>query len=122
MRISQLDHVAIHVADVTVAADFYERVLRLARIPRPSFDFPGAWFRLGEAQELHLIGDRVEPVKSHNRGTHFALMVDDMDAWERHLQSQGVDYRPRKLRPDGAEQIFLVDPDGHYVELCHVAT
>ncbi|HEY1172804.1 MAG TPA: VOC family protein [Verrucomicrobiae bacterium] len=118
MKFLELNHVAVHVADVTKSCEFYQQVLRLDSIPRPAFDFPGAWFRLGERQELHLIGDRTVPVNSHNRGDHFALLVDDIDAWERHLQSTGYPFRPKKTRPDGAWQIFIIDPDGHYIELC----
>ena len=118
MRFRQLDHVALHVADVERSCRFYADVLRLEPIPRPAFTFPGAWFRLGQTQELHLIGQRDAPVHSHNRGNHFALLVDDMDAWEEHLRGKGIAYHPRRLRPDGALQIYVVDPDGHYIELC----
>src|SRR5205807_4283314 len=73
MKIQELNHVAIHVSEVEKSCEFYRRVLQLEAIPRPAFTFPGAWFRLGANQELHLIGDRAEPVFSHNRGNHFAL-------------------------------------------------
>ena len=118
MKHRQLDHVAIHVADVPHSVDFYARALQLEPIPRPAFDFPGAWFRIGSAQELHLIGGRTEESRSHHRGTHFAILVDSLDDWERHLRSVDVPFRPRKQRPDGAHQIFLKDPDGHCIELC----
>ena len=118
MHIAQLNHVAIHVADVEKSVVFYRDVLRLTPIPRPAFSFPGAWFRLGADQELHLIGERKQEVVSHNRGNHFALLVDDIDAWERHLTERRANFAPRRLRPDGAQQIFVIDPDGHYVELC----
>ena len=118
MRITQLNHVALHVADLEKSVRFYSEVLRLAPMPRPAFTFPGAWFRLGADQELHLIGERTQEVVSHNRGNHFALLVDDMDDWEKYLQAQGVEFLPRRTRPDGALQIYLIDPDGHYVELC----
>ncbi len=117
MTILELNHVAIHVSDVERSCAFYRDVLRLPSMLRPAFDFPGAWFRLGPAQELHIIGDRTEPVHSHNRGNHFALRVDDLAAWQRHLESTAADFRPPKQRPDGAWQIFLRDPDGHIVEL-----
>jgi catechol 2,3-dioxygenase-like lactoylglutathione lyase family enzyme len=68
-------------------------------------------------QELHLIGDRAQPVFSHNRGNHFALRTDDLDAWESHFKTIGFKPKIRKLRPDGAGQIFLEDPDGHVIEL-----
>ena len=118
MRTTQLNHVALHVADVPRSCEFYERVLRLESIPRPAFNFPGAWFRLGDDQELHLIGDRTDPVHSNSRGNHYALMVDDMDAWEKYFQENGFKYEPRKTRPDGAFQIYVTDPDGHAIELC----
>jgi len=89
MKFLELNHVAVHVADVAQSSAFYERILKLERIPRPAFTFPGEWFRLGETQELHLLGDRSQPVHSHNRGTHFALLVDDLDAWEEHLKATG---------------------------------
>ena len=117
MKIHELNHVAIHVRDVGKSCRFYQEILRLEPIPRPAFTFPGAWFRLGTDQELHLIGERAEPVVSHNRGNHFALRVDDLDAWERHLDSAGMEHLPRKRRPDGAWQLFLHDPDGHVIEL-----
>jgi len=118
MKHFELNHVALHVKDVEQSAEFYRRVLLLEPMPRPAFPFPGAWFHLGEFQELHLIGERTEPVQSHNRGNHYALRVDDMDAWEAHLKKEGAKYLPRRTRPDGAMQIFVKDPDGHLVELC----
>ena len=117
MQILELNHVAIHVSDLEAACEFYKTVLRLESLPRPAFDFPGAWFRLGTQQELHLIGERTAPVHSHNRGNHFALRVDDINEWETHLKRINAEFRPRKLRPDGASQIFLSDPDGHVIEL-----
>ncbi|MBM3835575.1 MAG: glyoxalase [Verrucomicrobia bacterium] len=117
MKIHDLDHVAIHVKNVEPSCEFYRTVLCLKQIPRPAFTFPGAWFQLGSVQELHIIGDRKDPVFSHNRGNHFALRVDDLDAWEHHFQELKIEYRERRSRPDGALQIYVSDPDGHYVEL-----
>ena len=117
MKVLELNHVALHIRDLDKACHFYGKTLRLEPLPRPAFDFPGAWFRFGESQELHLIGGRVDPVQSHNRGNHFALRVDDLDGWESHLLEMKADFRPRKQRPDGAWQVFLRDPDGHTIEL-----
>ena len=92
MQILELNHVAIHVRDLEAACEFYKNILRLEPLPRPAFDFPGAWFRLGTQQELHLIGERTAPVHSHNRGNHFALRVDDIDQWEKATTPEGDAY------------------------------
>ena len=118
MNITQLNHVALHVTDLEASRRFYADVLGLQPIPRPAFDFPGAWFRLGVDQELHLIaGGKEGSVPAARRG-HYALMVDSMAAAEANLKSRGVPFRGPKPRPDGAQQIFLADPDGYAIELC----
>ncbi len=118
MRLTQLDHVALHVQNLEASCRFYQRVLSLESLPRPDFDFPGAWFRLGTSQELHLIAGRDREVVSSNRGNHYALEVDDLDAWERHLRAHDAEFKGPYHRPDGARQLFVTDPDGHIVELC----
>ena len=118
LKVRRLDHVALHVADVERSVRFYGEVLCLPALARPAFDFPGAWFRLGEEQELHLIGERHQAVHSHHRGNHLALLVDSLDEWEAQLDRCGATRLQRKLRPDGAKQTFVQDPDGHWIELC----
>ena len=121
MNILELNHVALLVADLEASITFYRDQLELEPMVRPAFDFPGAWFRLGPKQELHLIAGRQQPVQSHNRGTHFALRVGSIQEAEALLRRNGVAYRPRKRRPDGAWQIFLTDPDGHRIELADLS-
>lgn len=116
MIIKELNHVAIYITDVERSRAFYREVLCLESMPRPNFNFPGAWFRLG-SQELHLIAEFGGcPFQNHERN-HFALRVDDIDSWESHLRKVNASYAPRKRRPDGAIQIFLSDPDGNIIEL-----
>src|SRR5436190_21085053 len=101
MKIHELNHIALYVTDVQRSSDFYHNILQLESIPRPAFTFPGAWFRLGTSQELHLIAQYGAPFfRSHDRN-HFALRVDDLDAWQRHLKTVGADFSPIKERPDG---------------------
>lgn len=118
MKIVELNHVALHVADLERSCAFYRDVMQLEQIPRPAFDFPGAWFRIGAQQELHLIAGRQHEANSHRRGNHWAVQVDDLAAWEAHLTKVGYPFFPRVRRSDGAGQVFLIDPDGHYIELC----
>jgi catechol 2,3-dioxygenase-like lactoylglutathione lyase family enzyme len=118
LKTLELNHVAIRVSDVERSCTFYREVLRLEQIPRPGFDFPGAWFRLGAVQELHIIGgEKVERLIPQSRGNHFALRVDDLQAWQQYLQPLDVIFRGPVKRPDGALQLFIADPDGHAIEL-----
>ncbi len=117
MRILELNHAALHVADLESSRRFYREVVGLKEIPRPAFPFPGAWFRYGTTQELHLIVDDKIPTGQRGLGTHHALEVDDISAAQTHLESCGMKFRGPFTRPDGALQIFFQDPDGHTIEL-----
>lgn len=117
LRIKEINHVALYVADVAQSCHFYSNILQMNQLERPAFDFPGAWFQIGSYQELHLIGVRSEQVVSGSRSNHFALEVEDLKAWESHLQSVKATFRPPKPRPDGIQQIFVVDPDEYWIEL-----
>ena len=91
----------------------------LPRLPRPDFNFGGAWFAFG-AQELHLIEDT-----SHREGdrypVHFALKVDDAYAAHTELSKRGVTIVGGPApRPDGAVQVFFTDPDGYVFEMVSI--
>ena len=121
IAVERVHHVAVNVTDLARSRRFYAEVLGLAEIPRPDFDFPGAWFALGE-QQLHLI---VHPPARTLRGTneidsrdgHVALRVRDYAETLEHLRALGV---PHSARPQGKTsfmQIFVTDPDGNVIEL-----
>lgn len=122
MQITGLNHVALHVADLHASGEFYEKVLKLEKMIRPEFDFPGTWYRLGTDQELHLIAR--DPAKggrySIPRERHFALAVGDADEVVKHLDECGIEYQGPRKRPDGLTQIYVRDPDGHVIEFCEV--
>ena len=54
--ITELNHIAIFVSDLERSSKFYSEIIGLKKIPRPAFDFPGEWFKIGAVQQLHLIG------------------------------------------------------------------
>ena len=116
MEIEELNHVAIYVKDVDASSRFYQEKMELEPLPRPAFDFPGAWFKLGGHQELHLIGNRKKEL-IFSRRHHFALKVKSIKQAEDLLTKKGVEFSGPKPRPDGAMQIFLQDPDGYHIEL-----
>jgi len=118
MKIIHLNHVALQVKNVEATVRFYEDIVGLKQIPRPAFGFPGAWFRIGVDQELHLIDGAAGQASQSNRGDHFAMMVDSIEEAEAMLRGKGITFKGPHHRPDGAKQIFFEDPDGHVVEFC----
>ena len=119
--VQTIHHVAITVTDLDRARRFYGGVLGLEEIERPPFDFPGAWYRLGDRQ-LHLL---VHPPTRTLRGIttidsrdgHFAVRVRSYRDTRAHLEAAGVafDDQPRNRTP--WPQIFVTDPDGNIIEL-----
>ena len=127
IQVKHIDHVTLIVKDVEASRQFYVGLLGMNEVPRPGFDFGGAWFQAG-ATLVHLIeaheasGPAGFPdgiLKKSSRNHHFAFEVVDARAAAETLKLLGVELiDDAKTRPDGAIQVFLADPDGHVVELC----
>ena len=115
-KIRCLDYIAIHVDDVPTNESFYRNLFDLQPIPRPEIDFPGAWLRIGEFRELHLIGKNSMPdIPPLER--HFAMEIDSATEWAAHLTQHAIEFQGPSSRTDDALPIFLRDPDGHVIEL-----
>ncbi|QDT66078.1 VOC family protein [Calycomorphotria hydatis] len=127
MQVRQIDHVSLVVQDLEASRHFYVDLLGMEEVARPNFDFPGKWFQAGETL-IHLIGVHEQsPHAGINKGLegknsrcmHLAFSVEDARAAAEELEGTGVTFINRpKLRPDGACQTFVADPDGHIIELC----
>ena len=50
----EINHVALVVSNLEAACEFYEKELGLEVIPAFLFDYPTAFFRINETQQLHL--------------------------------------------------------------------
>ena len=128
IEIAALHHVSLPVTNLERSQAFYGDVLGLSEIARPAFDFPGAWYRVGDGQ-LHLIVHDRPTLRAggiDTRDVHFAMRVRSYRETVRFLRSQGYssDARDetRRLRENprgraGFPQVFLLDPDRHVIEL-----
>jgi lactoylglutathione lyase len=116
-------HTTIFVTDLARAADFYEKVLELNRIPEPFHDGKHVWFRVSEHGQLHVVSGAKQDI-SHDINIHLAFSVGSMDAFTKHLDAMHVKYgnwaqndKTPQLRPDKVKQIYLQDPDGYWIEV-----
>ena len=107
--------------DLEKAKDFYSRILCLQEIPRPDFDFAGAWYAIG-GQQLHLIVDQSSQTirrdqRLSSREGHFALRVGDFYDTITWLKQNKVEILEKPNGKSGFAQIFCADPDGNLIEL-----
>ncbi len=134
LMFESLHHASVPVSDLRRSRQFYGGILGLVEIPRPPFDFPGAWYDLGWGRQLHLIQDdrpQRSPTFRENKGVdsrdiHFAVRVRDYREALEYLQSQGYredaedDLKKIRNSPAGAAgfpQIYILDPDRNVIEI-----
>ena len=113
----KINHVALIVKDLEAACIFYEKELGLEPLPAFLFDYPTAFFKFNDQQQLHL----TEWEDTHSFRGHICVQVDDINALFFRMKDLGIiDIQPwgkvRRL-PDGAIQIFVRDPSGNLIEL-----
>jgi catechol 2,3-dioxygenase-like lactoylglutathione lyase family enzyme len=121
VEIETLHHVSLTVTDLARARTFYGEVLGLPELERPAFDFPGAWYSLGDRQ-LHLIVHTTPRTLRHtteidSRDGHFAVRVRNYRQTLEHLRAQAVPLRESPQNPTPWAQIYVTDPDGNVIEL-----
>jgi glyoxylase I family protein len=90
--IESIHHVSLPVADLARSKQFYQEILGLTEIKRPPFDFPGAWYQLGDRQ-LHLILHSNSTFREgkmvDSRDIHFAIRVNSYRETREFLHSKG---------------------------------
>jgi len=131
MDIETFHHVSLTSSDLERSKQFYREILQLTEMERPPFDFKGAWFRIGNAQQLHLIvcdNPTFRGAKSvDTRDVHFAVRVRNYWGAVEFLKSKGyredadsMDLKKMVVRPKavaGFPQIYILDPDRHVIEI-----
>jgi len=125
LEVKQIDHVTLVVANLEKSRQFYAGLLGMAEVTRPDFGFPGLWFQAGGTQ-IHINITSPEagsPGVSYDatnitRALHVAFEVADAEIATAQLRERGIEIiaGPRP-RPDGAIQLYILDPDGHQIEI-----
>lgn len=126
VKISQLLHSTILVADLEHAIDFYEGLLGLdADAARPDLGYPGKWYNLGK-QQIHLMQlpdcekdyeyqlDRPEHV---GRDRHIAVEVDSVENLAKLLESKNIFFT---MSQSGRRALFCRDPDENGLEFVEI--
>lgn len=130
MDAASIHHVSLPASDLERSKQFYGKILGLREIERPPFDFPGAWYQLGDDQ-LHLIVHDQSTFREgkgvDSRDVHFAVRVRSYREALEFLQSKGyredaedLDRMRMKVsqRPAaGFPQIYILDPDRNVIEI-----
>lgn len=98
-----------------VAVAFYEGVLGLPEIPKPSTftDIDVTWFRVGDS-EIHVYAQEGEEPAPEN-GAHFCLVVADLAAARGRLERAGFSCAVPTEIP-GRPRFNIRDPFGNGIE------
>ena len=115
IAVKDYHHIALVVKDLEKCIWFYGHVLGLKALERPAFDFPGYWYKVGKATQLHLMVFD-ETISKTMR--HMAIEVEDFNATIQALKFEGIEIieGPGK-RVDGSDYLFCNDPDGNLIEI-----
>ena len=115
--IKKLDHVNIRTNRLQPMIDFYERVLKLSKGPRPAFAFDGAWLYCNSEAVVHLVHTDESLQNRQPQLEHFALKAENFEQTRAHLVQEQVSHRISPVPGYALTQIHLRDVDGNHIEL-----
>ena len=121
-----LAHVAIRVSRLRQTVAFYSRALGLIPMPRPPFNFEGAWLGTGQGDALiHLIGgeralapDGRIPIGG-GAVDHVSLSAQGIAEQQARLAKLGLPFRVTRVPQSTLAQVFVYDPNGVLIELTY---
>ena len=119
-RVDGFDHIVLCVRDVSVARDFYERVLGMeSREERPdkwSLHFGEHKISLQDARAAPAIARDTVP----GSGNFCVISQTPVADWREHLEREGVtisDSGQRAGAVGAIDSLYFNDPDGNLVEV-----
>jgi lactoylglutathione lyase len=127
LTVSSIGHVALRVKDIGPSLDFYVNKLGFKEMMRLERDgrLWLVYLRITDDQYLELFpegtGDRAADREAVGYN-HMCLTVDDIDRAVLELADAGIPLdQAKKLGADNNWQVWIVDPDGHRIELMQMA-
>ncbi len=127
MRVLGILETAIYVADVSRAAEFYRRIFGFRTLLESermiAMDVAGRnvllLFTEGATSEPFTVPGGIIPPHGGSGQGHFAFSIasEDVEPWQRHLESEGVMVESVVSWPGKAKSIYFRDPDGNLAEL-----
>jgi catechol 2,3-dioxygenase-like lactoylglutathione lyase family enzyme len=114
---SKLAHVCIETDDLGRTEAFY-KVLGLER----RFDFHNqhgdlVGFYLAFSNNTYVEVIKVRKPRPEGGVRHFAIEIDNADAWHTRLQESGIEVTPKEYAGDDNWMITCRDPNGIFIEL-----
>lgn len=118
---------ALYVDDLTLARDFYGRILGMRIMVESerflAFDGGEAtvllvFLRGASTTALDVRGQQIPPHDASGPAhIAFAIDPDEVEEWRAHLMQDSVEIESEVRWPRGGLSIYFRDPDGHCVEL-----
>jgi catechol 2,3-dioxygenase-like lactoylglutathione lyase family enzyme len=130
MKIGGILETALYVTDIKRSADFYRRLFDFPTLIESerliALDVAGKsvllLFSEGGTTEPFPVAGGVGVIPPHggpSGSSHFAFSIasEDVESWQRHLESKSVAVESLVTWPGGARSIYFRDPDENLAEL-----
>ena len=115
----KLHHTSLMISDLEASLNFYKNIIGLTQMQRPPLPFAGAWFQLGENQQLHIIDlKNIDPTTGRpehgGKDRHVALTTNGFAEIKQRLDTNNITYSMSK---SGRQALFVRDLDGNAIEI-----
>jgi catechol 2,3-dioxygenase-like lactoylglutathione lyase family enzyme len=126
MLFGKIFHAGLRTADLGASVRFYTEVMGMVSVPRPPFDFPGAWLapvQPGAQATIHLYaGDAAQEADGAvQTGSgaidHLAVACVGYSAFRARFERFALPYRENLVPRTPLWQLFVYDPNGVLLEL-----